>query len=367
MKTVYILGAGASHGNSLPDENQKPPLTKEFLKSALKNPDIRIDGWHKDYKEILNKTFNIDEKSLESENIEVILSLAYAQRMLSDITIEEGNNNSFFKEYQNGNHIFESIAYLIHETIRYYTSFLKEKDCEFHKKLVEKLDDHDTIISFNYDLIIDFSVFRSGKIKFDVKSDYGIKFDNIFEPFRHKHVWRQLSNLNENNNPDLLKLHGSINWFFQPKSRKNQEQEKLYIVDLNDILINNLENITYIPNYNYLYQVIIPPLGEKLSFLKPEEANLWEKVWSILWKKAYESLFNCDRVIIIGYSLPELDINAHWLLRRTMAENKNAKIIIVNPCSKTIEKFESIFKGRNIKTYPKTLGEFVNSEDFDSL
>lgn len=62
---------------------------------------------------------------------------------------------------------------------------------------------------------------------------------------------------------------------------------------------------------------IIPPIWNK---------NIERKIWEN-WKTAYNLLKDADHIRIIGYSLPEMDINVRYLLKSSILEPQKSKSI----------------------------------------
>lgn len=79
---------------------------------------------------------------------------------------------------------------------------------------------------------------------------------------------------------------------------------------------------------------------------------------NVIWRDAKEYLLNANRIYIIGYSIPDADLNIKLLLKTCV--KKDAEIFLVNTDKSIISRVKNIFK--NSKT--KINIEFV-SEDKD--
>lgn len=83
----------------------------------------------------------------------------------------------------------------------YIRDSLKSNYCVYHEKLFKNLDSHDTIVTFNYDEICDFTLYKMGKLN---RSSFdGLGFTAITFP----------EELTSSEGIKLLKLHGSFNWW----------------------------------------------------------------------------------------------------------------------------------------------------------
>ena len=77
--------------------------------------------------------------------------------------------------------------------------------CPLHKKLADKLTNDDTVITLNYDLLMDTALQSTGKWMPD--TGYGIPFKSVIEGGEFVNV-----NTSAKSQILYLKLHGSLNW-----------------------------------------------------------------------------------------------------------------------------------------------------------
>jgi hypothetical protein len=154
--------------------------------------------------------------------------------------------------------------------------------CEHHHWLVDQLDLGDTIISFNYDCLIDWSLkSRAGAAKWNPKTGYGWQFGNL----KNADVW---TTGDKETNPSasirLLKLHGSLNW--------KMEGESI-----------SLSTTPYATGEEHS---IIPPVWDKRTKDWPFE---------VVWDTAKEAIRHAHAIVFIGYSMPTTDVSAQVLFR----------------------------------------------------
>jgi len=116
----------------------------------------------------------------------------------------------------------------------------------------------------------------------------------------------------------LIKLHGSINWFYSgsddfpgeqvyfAEAQKNNPKDDYQIIE------------PYVLNKQRL---IIPPVSEKTSFY----SNFLVRA---LWKESMEALKDAERIFFIGYSLPQTDLMTMQLLLSSISSE--AEVFVVS-------------------------------------
>jgi hypothetical protein len=97
----------------------------------------------------------------------------------------------------------------------------------YHDKLVEHLRPRDTVISFNYDCVIDDALRRSGSRKWSAR--YGYTFPRDYPPVNFEPWNANPTPTSPEETVYLLKLHGSLNWQVGPdhvriKQRLHQQR-----------------------------------------------------------------------------------------------------------------------------------------------
>lgn len=208
------------------------------------------------------------------------------------------------------------------------------------KKFVENLGENDAIISFNYDVLID-------KILTDNKKcpDYGIDLDGYQKPNKFDKLI------------PLLKLHGSLNWRICPKCKKPRWIGYKHLLEMagDDEISNKVHELffkflTACPMHKRLTieeTFFIPPSWNKNDYFYNKD----------LWKSASEKLKNADKIIFIGYSLPQTDIYFKYLLS-SFARNASVEVVdpnIENVAGRYLEIFKDkiSFKAKRFEDYIK--------------
>jgi len=124
-------------------------------------------------------------------------------------------------------------------------------------------------------------------------------------------------------NVKLLKLHGSLNWLQCPRCHR------IYVDFFNKIAIRHFtepvpcrhcqNNFPGGTASHYLVSNLVMP-----TFLK----NLSNPQYKIIWQNAGIELSEADKIIFIGYSLPQADFEMRQLLARMV--KKDAVIEVVD-------------------------------------
>jgi hypothetical protein len=188
----------------------------------------------------------------------------------------------------------------------------------------------DTIISLNYDLLLEQAFGRLG-----IPFNFGLpRKDIVFEPSAEwlEHQYQQ-SGL------QILKLHGSLNWV--------SPFEKPTLLPLpNDALGKQLDSAA-------VYSTAIHVYGSYRDVLKKKKTPLlvpptWRKSFSLklgkIWEQALTAIKQANRIVIVGYSMPETDLHMKYLLAAGLMENKGLQtILFVNPDRKLRRKVREIF------------------------
>jgi hypothetical protein len=342
--TVLIVGAGFSKG--LADIMEYDfPLTNSFLKYAF---NILKEN-KKTYKELFYfiklfwKLSKIDENNLEKVNIEDVLSIIDTRSDNEKITIPE---NTF-----STNELRTKILELIYSTITEYTDKLAKNKTKW-REIVEIFNDkflknhyNLTIISFNWDVLIDV-------ILYDISLDKQIPDQQIYDPtyvygFIPDMIWSSIDKRSPWQKPriectdttriKLLKLHGSINYAIC------SECKRIYIFELYDF-----------PNYRNIFKCPFDDATLNILLIPPTiEKNTKGYPFSAIWRKAFTALSNATNIIIIGFSLREIDYQAKYLFQHSTINNFNADnlhLTIIDPNYEQLkEKFGNIWKVQDNK------------------
>ncbi len=346
-KNVYILGAGFSKGLGLPLQDELLLFAKTvFFKDNDKFEHFKSVFTYQDKLSKMRKYLNYPLWNLEQLFNLVEMNNFYSKEgELSEIkknfiqlivdTILEctpdpfDTDTSLAKNKLNLKYTDRSLAkFELNPKYNDYLNFLN-MFIEENENSGIKLH-NDTIISFNYDLVIETvaCVFNLKKLKekkdlansgIKLNCTFGknnIKITDLKETFGNKYSkkdfppYADISPFALDNSPDraikLIKLHGSINW-------KTDDGEIF----------------------------IVPPTWNK------SDAEI-KKLWEI----AYEELKQAKRIIVIGYSFPETDIYVKSLLALAVNENKILQnIYFINPDKDNARRSSLSLLDKNFERY----------------
>lgn len=299
-KAVVILGAGASRGSSHFKGSLTPaPLDGDFFKilELIQHKDPNL----KALLQFIRKEFRKGSyPSMEA----VFTQLEALARFHKNLNITPGPTiKSYARELSK---FTENLA------TYFGIVFLDENQrhiiCPYHNELAKSLSANDTVVSFNYDCLIDTSLKEAADRSWNTKGGYGI----------------ELSDPNKNWDPErtgrgpiathpirLLKLHGSLNW--DRSNGENPEQLRL-------------RDAPYCPA-NRAKKEVVPPVWNKEVLNDP--------VLKELWKEARKRLPTGKVLVVIGYSAPQTDLVSQALIRVSASERKSNQklthLIVVNP------------------------------------
>lgn len=150
--------------------------------------------------------------------------------------------------------------------------------------------------------------------------------------------------------PEILKLHGSINWYYNGVSAN----DTIYLYEKTNN--KNVDNFR-----DNLSNFIIPPTLDKQSLYN-------HIAITHLWKQAYKYLANAEKIYIFGYSFPKSDISVDTLFRSALANNpNNYKIYIFGNSENENPRYKEIFKDKYEYSYgndenTKRLLEILNNK-----
>ena len=192
----------------------------------------------------------------------------------------------------------------------------RAKPCSHHAALVAALNAKDTIISFNYDCVIDHSLRTSGAGKWSAR--YGYSFPNP-STVNGTEAWDAANPpTSHNSSVNLLKLHGSLNWF--PFSTKTTDPIRL-------------REKPYKQKGQKLYE-IVPPEYVKTVGARP--------VFPILWSHAELAIRKARTLMFVGFSFTPTDLHVEALFRLALAKPSAQRVVIVNPEASHRKRIRSI-------------------------
>lgn len=314
MSKVVILGAGASAGYENSEIGLRAPTANDFLQKARQ---LILDGHmnadlFRNLISFLCKYYNLHESRWLTSNINI-------EEVLTILDLDTGKFSMAREE-------LIKLIYLTLDKILY------GDPCPHHKVIIEQFDESDTIINFNWDLLVDNIISLSSSQ--NQRPDYCRDFEKIFLN-EHWHDSMAISS-----GPKLLKMHGSLNWMYC----NNCKSTYAYILSgktgAEQIQDPHNERLKCQKCNGFKMEpVIIPP-----SLGKPYDK--WPAIDSI-WIEAANALKGAEEVAVIGYSLPVTDFKAKWLFLESVAKRTSPlrKLTVVDKYPNGLfEKYKEIFR-----------------------
>ncbi len=85
----------------------------------------------------------------------------------------------------------------------------------------------------------------------------------------------------------------------------------------------------------YGFPVIVPPIYDKQSITG---TGIFQKVW----QEAGQAIEEADKLVLVGYSLPEADVVARQMIRRAFSASSLTTVDCVNPDPGIVSKLQSV-------------------------
>jgi len=179
---------------------------------------------------------------------------------------------------------------------RVFAEALGGRDCRWHARLASALRTGDSVLSFNYDTLIDRALRSVGGKRWVPATGYGFAVADGADgwaplPSPGPAVARPIK---------LLKPHGSLNWHVDPDRHAVS-------------LVGEYATSTATS--------IVPPTWDK------SDAAEWP--WIDVWRAARKVLGSARMLVVVGYSVPATDQLSQALLRADV--NKLSALVVVNP------------------------------------
>ncbi len=289
-KTVYFLGAGATKAVAL-----DAPLNKDLVVKALDH--------FKETKEAENILEFISDLIINMPDAKTVRpDIQNKIWDLLDYIIQEGKSIS--RKY-NIENIIKLRRDLLHLVIKEFQRSLEVIDSDIYRKFVMRIKDEDaTIISTNYDIIIDKALFPFGlnygtKMRNAVGGDFKMTA-NLKRPVQ----MTEAEQLNSGKIP-LLKIHGSLNWLYCAKC------------DEIDVTVDKGVTKTLSEDY-YCHNSSCTNRYEPLLITPTMFKNYENKFIKETWNCAERELIKADNITFIGYSLKEDDYQIRCLLMKAL-------------------------------------------------
>jgi hypothetical protein len=215
MPKIIVLGAGASYGNGNKHLGQ-PPLVSGFFQHS------EFSKISHDYQPLLgylDKYLGINIHDEDNSDIEHVFSEMEASWQLGLYDDPDERTEVFGKEFLYVNPL-DMLRSLATDVIFGATRWLESCTCPYHDFMVtDLLVPGDSVVSFNYDLIVDFSLKEHANWR--ESTGYGFKYTRFgLHPIDDS----------ETSDIKLFKPHGSLNWFRSQKSQETLDMSRIGVL-----------------------------------------------------------------------------------------------------------------------------------------
>lgn len=337
-KNVVVLGAGATRGASFVGASTAtaavPPLNADFFTQLQRvqapNRQADIDAVVADVIESFGPNFQL---TLEEYFTHIESLIQGGDLFLGG----SSGTNSRRRLNEKRQHLLDGLSAVLEESadVTRSRSLAFRNPCTHHAAIVKALGPADTVISFNYDCVIDHALRTSDGQRWSARYGYGFPNASRIDD-RSVSLWSgHGARVRQNDTIRLLKLHGSLNWREFPN-------------DPNAPIL--LREKIYKQNGQKTY-TIIPPEQSKAIDQEP---------FPTLWKRAASALRSAETLALVGFSFPPTDQLVEAMFRMALEDNKRIqRIVIVNPSKADRQRMRTVTS--------VALGRVKRVVQFDSL
>jgi hypothetical protein len=295
-RTAFILGAGASRGAVahvvFKRKRLRAPLNADFFK--VLETYARAQGATSADTRRLNRLKRIFRGDLPIKwppPMEAAFSLLYTAKDFPEIYASRPGRKPRAGERQELDDFLSLLFDVLNALDR------DSPTPNGYDRLVGALEDGDTVISLNYDTLIDSALARAG---WNPHSGYSLAGGT------GKVKWKVKNRADGSavSKVRLLKLHGSLNWWV-----RGNRSSLANVFSKKPVLVSA-------PRTNEragMIRQIIPPIYGKV---------FGHAHWRTLWKAAFASLAEVDQLVVVGCSIVDTDYHLQALLRRAVKERK---------------------------------------------
>jgi hypothetical protein len=252
----------------------------------------------------------------------------------------KGFNNSEIKEFRK---IIQTyLVLLLHPTK------IKPANDSLKNLCDQLVADGDTVITFNYDLLLEQELWKLRKwtpldgYQIGSLNEADTMLKDVVEEIRSKGA--------AGSKVSLLKLHGSLNWGKYPNGDllvevTDQETGECYFDGIK----------TKGPSTGKPYEGRHNLIGMPPSFLKVFP----NKEFNELWRKTVSVIGKAEEIYIIGYRLPMADAIAHLLIGQI---RRNCPVYVVKPdAGELVERISKNFGLENVTALNYQFSEWVST------
>ena len=218
----------------------------------------------------------------------------------------------------------------------YIKSICKQRrGAPLYEAFAHRIEKGDVVVTFNYDVSLENELVRAQK--FRVRNGYGSSLEADWDE--------------PDSDVTVLKPHGSINWIALlfggatggPRHVSNSLGERPFVDNVDSVFPDYPSRVldkTFSGGGVAPLATLILPTYEKEFSVRTSLGTEWIPFYESLWSQAAESLERSDRIVIIGYSMPDADYRSRALL--LWNTNKRAEVFVC--CASSNETVKAQFR-----------------------
>ena len=343
MRISLILGAGASLANALYFHGQKMPATRPPLDSTF-------------FETVEKLRFSL------SPNLRTyfttVMRVNPTPPVLRGLRMEEVFKDVFFDFQDDPNNQVAVDAYidlvdLYLRVLRSTTNWLAEdsrKGAPIGRLIAHaaRAADAVDILTFNHDLVIENEIQRRVQLRgrWCLDTGYGTFGSSLSltSPSGNPATFtRHADGTCDHSRPlHVLKLHGSLNWALRINS--SRPTARFMSGETNTtprlLLQRRITDRTLLVRAGsgrtqwQTWPLVVPPVYAKQAL---------RQRLNDVWQDARTALESADRVVIFGYSLPMIDVEAEKMIERALASNGSLRWLeVIDPAPETASRYASL-------------------------
>lgn len=324
---LIVLGAGATVGARFASSFQRgcePPLNATFFTELQRITERK-------YRDLVDSVVQ-DAVDLFGANFDLTLEDYFTQLEFLAEAVQLAPQGAAAITTSDLNEKRERLMHALSAVLEISTdaAIRASAGCAHHEKLVQSLEEKDSLISFNYDCVLDHALRMHGSDKWSARYGYALPEPKRIEGSEH---WDPPTPATGAETVHLLKLHGSLNWQLPPdRTSPIKLKQRLYMQN-------------GIPRFS-----VIPPVWNKAIAANPN--------FRALWQNAERAIRAARHVAIVGFSFAATDLPVQSLFRVALAKKRDLKtLVIANPSSADRRRVRGVFAkplqhGTVVRTYP---------------
>ncbi len=320
LRKLIILGAGASRAAGVDAERRRvpltclPPLNADFFTHLQRITETK-------HRETVRKAV-ADVVELFGSNFSLTLEDYFTQLefLLDAVDIASRNPDLDRRELvARRNNLMAALGAVLESSTNEIIN--SKQGCPLHRDLLAHLTSADSIVSFNYDCLIDDVLSRYGDNKWNPRWGYAFPTRQAVDGLDRWSPKKPARGRKESLR--LFKLHGSVNWQL-PKNDRDPIHLK-----------SRIHRQRGTPRFS-----IIPPVSNKSLGGETAEATIFRAVW----RRCARQIRNADVIAVVGFSFAQTDLYAQSLFRIAVQKNRRLKLLVLAvPGSETRRRIRGVF------------------------